>query len=144
MDLSLTFIRMARHLLPVVTSAICATRAWFRGMWPKWSAREGEMSTNSDEFVSVTSFCPVYSHLFSRYQTAMQCWAKRREVVSRTGPPGKGSGSALLRLETEFANAYVALHQHRCECSLCSSTRKVNPTYAKQGGCANSCPVQTE
>ena len=36
MDLSLGVIQMVRHLLPFLTSSVCVTRAWFRGVCPGW------------------------------------------------------------------------------------------------------------
>lgn len=137
MDLSLGVIQMARHLLPFLRSAVCVTRAWLRGVCP----REIEMNANSDDVLLPTSYCDAQDKLLAGYQTAMELWATCRDNAWRMGLRGRELSGELFRLQTEFANAYAALHKHRRECPRCSFIR-TNACQEVQS--ATSCHTQPE
>jgi hypothetical protein len=142
MNLSLPFIPRARHLLPFLASAVCVTRPWLRGVRAKWW--EIEMNPNSDELLRKTSFCRTHDQLLARYQRAMELWATCRDDTWRMGLPGNELTGELFRLQTDFANAYAALHKHRRKCALCACVREGAQREATPAWSADSQHAQFE
>ena len=140
MDLRLAFIQMARHLLLFGERCLCHANLASRRL-PQVAFREIEMNANSDEVLLPTSDCDTQEKLLARYQTAMELWATCRDDAWHMALRGREFGSELFRLQTEFANAYAALHKHRRECPRCSFLRG---SRCQELQSATSCHAQPE
>jgi hypothetical protein len=78
--------------------------------------KEGQMDTT----VSYkTAVCAEYEILLKECEAAQENFDERRKEIRRFHPSGKKVGDEVLRLQANYAKAYIVLRKHVRTCEIC-------------------------
>lgn len=72
-----------------------------------------------------TMVCSEYQQLLEQSKHARDVWDLRRAEICRSRSVGKESGDGLLRLQANYARAYMRLRKHVDSCLRCRPVSKI-------------------
>jgi hypothetical protein len=73
-----------------------------------------------------TAFCSNYERLLCVCVQSLNAWRNLREEIANSSLTSKEAGDELLRLQADYAKAYLRLEKHKDNCELCYFVSKVS------------------
>jgi hypothetical protein len=73
-----------------------------------------------------TAFCSEYERLLGVCLQSLNAWRNRREAIGNFALRSKELGDELMRLQADYARAYLRLEKHKDNCEVCHCVSKIS------------------
>jgi hypothetical protein len=73
-----------------------------------------------------TAFCSEYERLLCVCVQSLNAWRNRREGIANFALRNKELGDELMRLQADYAKAYLRLEKHKDNCEVCHFVSKIS------------------